>query len=200
MSTTSIVPPGTKLSPRDEEIPAWDTLNDQEKALYARQMEAFAGQLAYSDYEFGRILDYLEKIGELDNTIVLFTSDNGREGVTRSFGFTGPWRGTMFSPYEGSLRVPFLVRYPGKIPAGKVSNDIVHQVDLFPTLANFVGGDIPKDRTMDGVDQSAFFTGKLPLRVRSPVRFSTSSSAYWTPRAARTVPAGSSNKEPDMMP
>ena len=108
----------------------------------------------------------VDKLGIRENTIFIFTSDNGREGVTRSFGFTGPWRGTMFSPYEGSLRVPFLVRYPGKIPAGKVSNDIVHQVDLFPTLANFVGGDVPKDRTMDGVDQSAFFTGNADKSAR----------------------------------
>ena len=72
-----IVPEGTTLSPRDESIPRWDTLNEKEKALYARQMEVFAAQLAYTDYEFGRVLDYLDKIGELDNTIVIFTSDNG---------------------------------------------------------------------------------------------------------------------------
>ena len=62
-----IVPKGTKLSPRDESIPSWDTLNEKEKALYARQMEVFAAQLAYTDYEFGRVLDYLDKIGELDS-------------------------------------------------------------------------------------------------------------------------------------
>ncbi|MGI9244815.1 MAG: arylsulfatase [Verrucomicrobiales bacterium] len=98
-----IVPAGTKLSPRDKEIPAWDTLNDNEKALYARQMEAFAGQLAYSDYEFGRILDYLEKIGELDNTIVLFTSDNGGSaegGLHGTFNENGFFNGNPNIPYE----------------------------------------------------------------------------------------------------
>lgn len=98
-----IVPQGTKLCPRDEEIPAWDTLNDEEKALYARQMEAFAGQLAYSDYEFGRILDYLEKIGELDNTIVLFTSDNGGSGeggLHGTFNENGFFNGVPNIPYE----------------------------------------------------------------------------------------------------
>ncbi|MGI9287722.1 MAG: sulfatase/phosphatase domain-containing protein, partial [Pseudomonadales bacterium] len=81
----------------------------------------------------------------------------------------GPWRGTMFSPYEGSLRVPFLIRYPGKIPAQKVSNDIVHLIDVFPTLAKFVGGDIPQDRILDGVDQSDFLMAKSSRSARESV-------------------------------
>ncbi len=72
----------------------------------------------------------------------------------------------MFSPYEGSLRVPFLIRWPGKIPARQVSNDIVHQIDVFPTLANFVGGNIPKDRILDGVDQTDFLMGKSNKSAR----------------------------------
>ena len=98
-----IVPKGTQLSPRDTEIPAWDTLNEQEKALYARQMEAFAGQLAYSDYEFGRIVDYIDKIGELDNTIILFTSDNGGSGeggLHGTFNENGFFNGVPNIPYE----------------------------------------------------------------------------------------------------
>ena len=72
----------------------------------------------------------------------------------------------MFSPYEGSLRVPFLIRWPEKIPPGQVSNDIVHAIDLFPTLANFIGGDIPQDRTLDGVDQSDFLMGQVEKSAR----------------------------------
>jgi len=75
----------------------------------------------------------------------------------------------MFSPYEGSLRVPFLIRYPDKIPARQVSNDMVHLVDIFPTLANFVGGDIPQDRVLDGVDQSGFLTGKAENSARESI-------------------------------
>ena len=75
----------------------------------------------------------------------------------------------MFSPYEGSLRVPFLIRYPGKIPAKQVSNDMVHLVDLFPTLANFAGGDIPQDRILDGVDQSDFLMGKSEKSARESI-------------------------------
>jgi arylsulfatase len=98
-----IVPEGTKLSPRDESIPRWDTLNEKEKALYARQMEVFAAQLAYTDYEFGRVLDYLDKIGELDNTIVIFTSDNGGSaegGLHGTFNENGFFNGVPNIPYE----------------------------------------------------------------------------------------------------
>ena len=127
---------------------------------------SFADVLAQTDAYVGELLDTIDQLGLKDNTIFIFTSDNGREGIRRSFGSTGIWRGTMFSPYEGSLRVPFLIRYPGKIPPGQVSNDIVHTIDVFPTLANFIGGEIPQDRTLDGVDQSAFFMGKADKSAR----------------------------------
>ena len=130
---------------------------------------SFADVLAQTDAYVGELLDTIDAQGLKQNTIFIFTSDNGREGVPRSFGFTGPWRGSMFSPYEGSLRVPFLIRWPGKIPPRQVSNDIFHQIDIFPTLAKFAGADIPKDRTIDGVDQSDFLLGeseKFGQRIR----------------------------------
>ena len=102
-----IVPKGTKLSARDETIPAWDTLNEKEKALYARQMEAFAGQLAYTDYEFGRIVDYLEQIGELDNTLIIFTSDNGASGeggLHGTFNENGFFNGVPNIDYEDNAQ------------------------------------------------------------------------------------------------
>ena len=130
---------------------------------------SFADVLAQTDAYVGELLDTIDKLGLKENTIFIFTSDNGREGITRSFGFTGPWRGTMFSPYEGSLRVPFLIRYPGKVPAGKVSNEIVHAVDVFGTLAKFAGSEIPQDRILDGVDQSGFLMGKSEKSARESV-------------------------------
>ena len=130
---------------------------------------SFADVLAQTDAYVGELLDTIDKLGLKENTIFIFTSDNGREGIKRSFGFTGPWRGTMFSPYEGSLRVPFLIRYPGKVPAGKVSNEIVHAVDVFGTLANFTGNEIPQDRILDGVDQSGFLMGKSEKSARESV-------------------------------
>ena len=72
-----IVPPDTVLSERDPDISAWDSLSDIAKKVYARQMEVFAGFVSQTDNHFGRILDFLEKLGELDNTMVVVISDNG---------------------------------------------------------------------------------------------------------------------------
>jgi arylsulfatase len=74
-------------------------------------------------------------------------------------GSAGPWRGTLFTGFEGALRVPFAIRWPGKIAAGKSSDEIVHAMDLFPTLASMTGGRIPDDRVIDGIDVSSFLMG-----------------------------------------
>ncbi len=129
----------------------------------------FADVLAQTDAYVGELLATIDELGLKENTIFIFTSDNGREGVPRSFGFTGPWRGSMFSPYEGSLRVPFLIRWPGKIPERQVSNDLFHQIDLFPTIASIIGYDLPTDRIYDGVDQFDFLTGKSERSARDSV-------------------------------
>jgi len=72
-----IFPEDTEISPRDPDVPEWSSLSDDEKKLYVRMMEVFAGFVSYTDAQFGRILDYLEGIDELDNTLILFISDNG---------------------------------------------------------------------------------------------------------------------------
>jgi arylsulfatase A-like enzyme len=61
---------------------------------------------------------------------------------------------------EGSLRVPFIIRWPGKVPAGRMSNEIVHEVDTFTTFAKIAGAAVPQDRAIDGVDQTDFLIGK----------------------------------------
>ena len=127
---------------------------------------SFADVLAQTDAYVGDLLAKLNDLKLSNNTIVIFTSDNGREGVPRSFGFTGPWRSGMFSPYEGSLRGPFIVKWPGKIPKGRVSNQMVHQLDVFPTIAQFAGATVPVDRTIDGIDQSQFFMGATDQSAR----------------------------------
>ena len=83
-----IFPADAELSPRDPDVPAWDTLSDQQKKLYAHFMEVFAGFLEHCDYQFGRLLDTLEQIGELDNTIIMVLPDNGASsegGVNGAF-------------------------------------------------------------------------------------------------------------------
>ena len=118
------------------------------------------------DAYVGELLDTLDELKIADNTIFIFTADNGPEMMPENHGWSGPWRGSYFTAGEGSLRVPFIMRWPGKVPAGRVSNEIVHQIDLFTTLAETVSGEVPNDRVIDGVDQSDFFLGKSEKSAR----------------------------------
>ncbi len=120
----------------------------------------WADCLAEMDYRTGQILDAIKAAGIEDHTIVIFASDNGPEATDPWQGDSGPWRGTYFTATEASLRAPFIVRWPGRIPAGRVSNEIVHIVDMLPTLAYIGGAPVPRDRPIDGVNQLDFFEGK----------------------------------------
>lgn len=120
----------------------------------------YSDVLAEIDYRAGQILDAIDSLKIRDNTIVIWCSDNGPEYFYPWHGTAGPWRGNYFTAWEGSMRAPFLIRWPGKIPAGSVSNEIVHVVDLLPTLGKIAGYEAPNDRIIDGVDQLDFFTGK----------------------------------------
>lgn len=108
-----MIPKGTKLAPRPEGMPAWDSLSTDEKRLYARQMEVFAASLSYADAEFGRVLDALKKSGELDNTVVLVTSDNG---ASAEGAFHGTYNETLFMVGQyptAAQNLPFLERWGG---------------------------------------------------------------------------------------
>ncbi len=129
----------------------------------------FADSVVETDHHLGEILDAVDQLGIRDNTIVVFTSDNGPEATWPWQGTSGPWRGYYFTHMEGSLRVPFIARWPNKIPAGRVSNEIVHQVDTFTTFARIAGAALPKDRAIDGVDQSDFLFGRRAISNRESV-------------------------------
>jgi arylsulfatase A-like enzyme len=120
----------------------------------------WADCLVEMDYRVSQILDAIKQAGIEDNTLVVLTSDNGPEATNPWRGDSGPWRGTYFTAMEASLRAPFIVRWPGKVPAGRVNNEIVHIVDMYTTLAHIGGAEIPNDRAIDGVDQLDFFLGK----------------------------------------
>jgi arylsulfatase len=120
----------------------------------------FADSLAEMDHHVGEIVDAVKELGIEKNTLVIFTSDNGAEEQLPWRGWAGPWSGSYFTAMEGSLRVPFIARWPGKFPADRVSNEIVHEVDTFTTLAHLAGAALPQDRIIDGVDQTDFFLGK----------------------------------------
>jgi arylsulfatase len=120
----------------------------------------WADCLTEMDYRTGQILDAIKEVGVDDNTVVIFASDNGPEATDPWEGDSGPWRGTYFTAMEASLRAPFIIRWPGKVPAGRVSNEIVHIVDMYPTLARIAGATVPNDRPIDGVDQLDFLLSK----------------------------------------
>ncbi len=122
------------------------------------------------DSYVGELLNAVDDLGIAGNTIFIFTADNGPEALeaggtsltveTAIHGSAGPWRGTLFTGFEGALRVPFVIRWPDKISAGSSSDEIVHAMDLFPTFAKIAGGKVPADRPIDGIDVSRFIFGK----------------------------------------
>jgi arylsulfatase A-like enzyme len=130
---------------------------------------AWADLLTQIDSYTGELLDVLDELGIAENTIFIFTADNGPEALefdgtsmtveTAVHGSAGPWRGTLFTGFEGALRVPFVIRWPGKIAPGAASDEIVHAMDLYPTLAKIAGGQVPNDRVIDGIDVSGFLLG-----------------------------------------
>lgn len=129
----------------------------------------FADSFVEMDTRVQHMLDLLDELSIADDTVVIVTSDNGAEDVVPWRGWTGPWGGSYFTAMEGSLRVPFIVRWPGRIPAGGVSNEICHAVDLFTTFASLGGAAIPDDRPIDGVDLVPFFTGEREESGREAV-------------------------------
>jgi len=101
-----IIPQNTKLTERIDELPAWDSLRDDERRLYARQMEVFAAQLEYVDHQIGRVVETLRRIGELNNTLIIVTSDNGASGeggLAGTFNETYVLNGLQ-TPFDASMR------------------------------------------------------------------------------------------------
>ena len=120
----------------------------------------FADSMAEMDHRVGQILDALDALKIAGETLVIFASDNGPEFRRPWRGTAGPWTGTYHTSMEGALRAPFVIRWPGEVPAGGVSNEIVHVTDLYPTLARVAGAAVPPDRPIDGVDQLDFLRGR----------------------------------------
>jgi len=126
----------------------------------------WADCLLQLDADFGTVLDDLKELGIDGDTIVVFSGDNGPEEMEPWRGHPGFFDGSYFTGMEGSLRTPCLVRYPGRVPPGAQSNEIVHITDMFTTLLCWAGTDAPGDRVIDGVDQRAFLEGKQKNSAR----------------------------------
>jgi arylsulfatase len=125
----------------------------------------FADLVAEMDYRVGQVMDAVKEAGVEDNTIFIFSSDNAGGGASPQIGgaTNGPWRGDFFNtPFEGSMRVPAMIRWPGHVPSGVVTEQMFAAVDWMPTIAGMVGSSslIPKDRPLDGIDASQFMLGK----------------------------------------
>ncbi|MEQ8847206.1 sulfatase-like hydrolase/transferase [Botrimarina sp.] len=147
--------------------------------LYGDVVEEF-------DHETGRLLDAVDELGLADNTLVLYTTDNGpwnqtaytskKEGHPEGavfWGDSGPLRNGKGSSYEGGVRVPCIVRWPGRTPAGASSDAIFATIDLAPTFAKLAGCRLPEDRVIDGVDQTALLTGRSESGARDTFCYTT---------------------------
>jgi arylsulfatase len=131
----------------------------------------FTDSMVEMDHRVGQIVSALSDMGIEDDTLLIFCSDNGPEYRRPYRGTAGPWSGTYHTAMEGSLRVPFIARWPGKIAPGGVSNEIVHVTDLYATLAAVAGAPLPDDRPIDGVDQTDFLLGKQEKSLREGFLF-----------------------------
>lgn len=129
--------------------------------------------MADVDHNVGLVLAALERLGIEENTLVFWCTDNGAEMRRPWRGHAGPWRGFYNSAMEGGIRTPCVIRWPGRIPAGRVSNDIVHEVDIFPTIAAAAGSleIVPDDRIIDGANQLPFLEGRQPHSNRDHAMF-----------------------------
>ncbi|MEM9251111.1 MAG: arylsulfatase [Planctomycetota bacterium] len=110
----------------------------------------YADGMAEHDGHVGQLLDKLDELGIADNTIVMYSTDNGAELMTWPDGGMIPFRGEKNTTWEGGFRVPMMLRWPGKIEAGQISNDIVSHEDWMPTLLAAAGEDDVKEKLLDG--------------------------------------------------
>lgn len=133
------------------------------------------------DDNIGYVLKKLQDMGQLDNTIVVFTTDNGAETITFPDGGTTPFKGGKLTTWEGGMRAPLVILWPGMIKPGTVLTDIFASLDWVPTLVNIAGGKkgnelneqimagnypgIVKNK-LDGVDQTDYLTGKSDKSAR----------------------------------
>jgi len=144
-------------------------------------LDVFGSGLMEHDGQVGEILDYLDELGIADNTIVIYTTDNGPESSTWPDAGVTMFRGEKMTTYEGGVRAPFLVRWPDQIPAGLIRNGISAHEDVVPTLMAAVGepdikdelksgktiGDMTYKVYIDGFDNLDYWEGKTDKSARN---------------------------------
>jgi arylsulfatase A-like enzyme len=144
-----------------------------QRFLGLSQGEPYRAAVEHLDATTGVLLDELDRLGIGEQTVVIFTSDNGSNG--KNGGTNRPLRGFKGQTWEGGMRMPCLVRWPGTIPGGKTLGVVATMMDIMPTLASFAGAAAPLDRQIDGFDISDHLVA--PDQAESPHE----SFAYYTP-------------------
>ena len=143
----------------------------------------YADMMIEHDYRVGQVLKAIKEAGIEENTLIIYASDNGPDRVLfPTVGDTGPFRGYLGDVHEGAVRTPMMIKWKGKIQAGQESNEIVAISDIFTTVASITGITIPKDRAIDGVDQSCLLFGNCAQAPREGILFfheNTLAAAKW---------------------
>lgn len=179
----SIVP-HSPLAPTEKQLEAYPNLKQPRYIPYVSSRHIYYAAVTDLDRHIGRLLDLLDELGLSRNTIVILSSDNGPENALinnagyAASGSTGPFRGCKRSLYDGGIRVPFIIRWPEKIPAGATNSaDVVAGIDYLPTLSALCDIGLPSGLVLDGEDRSSVFTGR-PEPRKNPVFWEWRSKVY----------------------
>ena len=163
--------PHTPLQATREDYDALEGIEPHRARVYGAMVRAL-------DRSVGRVLEALERNGLSENTLVLFTSDNGGAGYIGLPDVNAPFRGWKMSFFEGGIHVPFLAKWPGRIAPGTRYDAPVHHFDLYATAAAAAGAPLPTDREIDGVDLLPFVAGASGVPHRA---------LFWKSGASRTA-------------
>ena len=144
--------PHTPLQASREDYEALSNIELHRERVYAAMIRSL-------DRGVGRVMQALKDNGLDENTLVMFTSDNGGAGYIGLPDVNEPYRGWKITLFEGGIRVPFLARWPARLPAGATFDAPVHHFDMYATAAAAAGAELPTDRTIDGKDLTPFVTG-----------------------------------------
>jgi arylsulfatase A-like enzyme len=145
--------PHTPLQAAKPDYDALPHIKDHTERVYA-------GMIRGLERGVGRVLQSLKDNGLDDNTIVIFTSDNGGAGYVGISDLNKPYRGWKITNFEGGIHVPYFIKWPGHFPAGKTFEEPVHHFDLYATIAAASGATLASDRKIDGVDLLPYALGK----------------------------------------
>lgn len=126
------------------------------------RLRVYAAMIRAVDRSVGRIVETLEEEGLSDNTIIVFTSDNGGAGYIGLPDINNPYRGWKLTLFEGGIRVPLFVKWPAQIAPGTKGPGLATQIDIMPTLAAAAGAELPADRVIDGANLLPYLIGEPP--------------------------------------